>query len=49
MVWSPSPMVPINAPTDHGDGTETVRLRHPDPLSPGAGAGLVRLRFTQRP
>ncbi len=48
VTWSASRMVPIEPPTAHGDGTETVRLRQESPVTT-TGTGLVRLRFTPRP
>lgn len=47
--WQPATMMEDGPPVDHGDGTESVRLRQATPVPPTAGVGLVRLRFTQRP
>jgi hypothetical protein len=47
--WSPVDMVEIDPPTPRGDGTESVRLRQPTPLTPDSPTSLIRLRFTQRP
>jgi hypothetical protein len=47
--WEPAVMTMDQPAVDHGDGTETVRLRQTTPIAAEAGIGMVRLRFTQRP
>jgi len=46
--WAAAPANPIAPPVDHGDGTESIRVRHPAPLTPQAPTSLLRLRFSLR-
>jgi hypothetical protein len=47
--WAPVAVTQAGPPVDHGDGTETVRFHQTLPMDPQQPAGMMRLRFTQRP